>query len=223
MPANELRIRRTTDTESVMVDEFNPLPVSIENPGPSVFGATVTSDLMWRLSKMGRLYIASDADYNDLVTGQTSAANTTPTFLHRVPSGTVAIPLYLNLGQTSTVAGGAIDVIIAISDVDRYSSAGTSERIYNPSKNNPRVPASTFYSGATASDVNGGNRIFGATIGPDVSPAEGAVQGPFWRPEMPYVLEGPASLLVWTYAGTTGPTWFWSYGFAEFTTAEYYG
>lgn len=220
--ASEIGIRRTTDEQIFRVDEFHPLPVSIENAGPSVFGAQVNADLMWRLSKMGRLYIASDADYNDLVTGQTSAANTTPTFLHQVPVGTVAVPLYLNLSQTGTVAGDTISVIIAVSDVDRYASGGTSERIYNPSKNAPRVPTSKVYSGATASDVSGGNRIFGATIGQDVAPAEGAVQGPFWRPEVPYVLEGPASLLVWTYAGTTGPTWFWSYGFAEFTIDEFY-
>ena len=174
-------------------------------------GVNVT-DLLWAMGNEGRLFISSDADQNDAVTGQTSFANTTPTFLHDVPQGVVAIPVFLNLSQSGTVAGGAIDVLIEYDNKKRYASGGTSEKILG--LRGSAVCKSALYTGATATASYGIN-IFRATIGQDVSPAEGAVQGPFWRPEAPYFMEGPASLCIYTYAGTSGPTWLWSYGFIE--------
>lgn len=179
-------------------------------------------DLLWRLAADGRLFVASDADQNDFVTGQTSFAATTPTFLLQVPSNVIAVPIFVNLSQTGSVAGGAVDVLIELDDADRYSSGGTAETMFNPNKfaggalTSPtaRTPACTLYSGATAS-AGYGVRVWGATVGQDVSPAEGAVPGPFWKAEMPYFLSGPAAFLIYTYAGTTGPTWAWSIGWAE--------
>ena len=176
----------------------------------------MNADLMWRLAADGRLFFASDADENDLVTGQTSFAATTPTFILRVPTGTVCVPMAIDLSQTGTVAGGDIGIIAFIDpDTDRWASGGTSETVTAPSKEPLRTPACTLYTGATAAAFSNGGRIWGATVAADVSPAEGAVQGPFWRPAMPYRLVGPASLLVYTYAATTGPTWFWSFHWAE--------
>jgi len=138
-----------------------------------------------------------------------------------VPAGAVALPLFLNLVQTGTVAGGDIDLIIEIDKVKRYSTGGTSEKIYSPMAVGIG-PLSKFYTLPTA--VAGyGVRLVGVDIAADVSPAEGAIQGPFWKPEMPYFLPGPASFLVFTNAGTTGPSWFWSFGWAEFRTDEITG
>lgn len=177
----------------------------------------VMADYLWGLALTDHIFIASDADQDDLVTGQTSFANTTPTFLLDVPPGKVALPLFLNLSQTGTVAGAAIDVIIEIDRVRRFSTGGTSEKAY--STMNGRESGSKLYTGATAS-AGYGLRLWGATLGQDVSPAEGAIQGPFWKPEVPYPLVGPASLLIYTYAGTTGPTWFWTVGYAEWSRTE---
>lgn len=200
---------------------MHPLPTVDVTERPHFGGVHYSADQLWRMGDGGRLYIASDADQNDVVTaGQTSFAATTPTFLLRVPAGTVAVPMFLNLSQTGTVAGGAIDVIIEIDDVDRYSTGGTAETIFNPRKRWNLAPQCSLYSNATAK-AGYGVRLWAATIGQDVSPAEGAIQGPFWRPEMPYFLEGPASLLVFTYAATTAPTWFWSVGWAEFDAETY--
>lgn len=192
----------------------------------ALLGSSISAaDPIWRLSASGRIFIASDADENDLVTGQTSFVATTPTFLLAIPSGTVCLPLFVNLSQTGTVAGGPIDVISYMDNTNRYSSGGTSELVFNPNSRSettngvagPRVNVCTLYSNPTAA-AGVGARIFGATIGQDVSPAEGGVPGPFWRAELPYMLTGPASFLVFTYAGTTGPTWFWSIGWAEWPT-----
>lgn len=185
--------------------------------GPTFRGAPVAADFLWQLGAEGKLFIASDADQNDLVTGQTSFADTTPTFLIDVPAGKVVVPLFLNLSQTGSVAGGDINVIIEIDSKKRYASSGTSEKVFNSRLTGK--PGSVVYSGATAG-AGYGVRIYGVTLAPDVSPAEGPVQGPLWRPEIPYFLQGPASFLVYTYAASTGPTWLWNLGFAEFDTQE---
>ncbi len=167
------------------------------------------------LSSMGRVFYASDADQNDLVTGQTSFANTTPTFVLDVPAGTVAIPLMLRLFQTGTVAGAAVDVIIEFDDADRVTS-GTAETVLSSRTDQPIPPTCTFQSTVTAPSGYG-VRVAGYTLGQDVSPAEGAVNEIIWAPTAGLdLLVGPAAMCVYTYAGTTGPTWFWSAKWAEF-------
>ena len=178
-------------------------------------GVQGVADLIWLFGAEGRLFISSDADQNDTVTGQTSFADTTPTFLLDVPLDTTAIPMFLNLSQTGTVAGGAVDVLVELDIKKRYSTGGTSEKVvgFVPGIQNKCA----LYSTATAF-AGYGVSLWRATIGQDVSPAEGAVQGPFWKPEAPYFLNGPAALNIYTYAGTTGPTWFWSFGWLEIET-----
>ena len=171
------------------------------------------------LALQGRVFICSDADENDRVTGQTSFANTTPTWLLNIPSGTTAIPLYVNLTQAGTVAGGDVSIRIAVDNALRFSSGGTIETVYNPRTSSGLINLCTLYSGATATNAYG-IRLFSAVTAADVSPAEGAVQGPYWQAELPYFLEGPGAFLVYTDAGTTGPTWEWSIAWAEVPTSE---
>ena len=207
------------------INSLNPLPIYVpqDRRGPMVANVPAQADYLWRMAMEGRLFVASDADQNDMVTGATSFANTTPTWLLSVPAGQVALPLWLNLSQSGTVAGAAIDVLVEIDDVNRYASGGTVETVFSAGvKRASRANKCTLYSAPTAA-AGYGVRLWGATLGQDVSPAEGAVQGPFWRPEMPYFLEGPASLLIYTYAGTTGPTWLWAVGWAEWTAEELFG
>lgn len=157
----------------------------------TTIGTNTGLGLMEYLAFEGRLFIASDADENDRVTGQTSFAATTPTFLLHVPDGTTAIPLFVNLTQAGTVAGGDIGIAISIDNAGRYSAGGTAELAYNPRTSSGRVAASTLYSGPTAT-AGYGIRVFSAVTAADVSPAEGAVQGPYWSAEIPYLIEGRA-------------------------------
>jgi hypothetical protein len=177
-------------------------------------GAAYGADLSMQLAQEGRIYVASDADQNDAVTGQTSFANTTPSFLLDVPDGTVAIPLYMNLVQSGTVAGAAITVSMEIDDATRYSSSGTAETILSSRTDDPRAENCVFYSTPTASSGYG-QAIKHWLVGQDVSPAEGAVQNIEWTPSYPILLVGTATWAVYTYAGTTGPTWHWSFAWAE--------
>lgn len=180
------------------------------------------------LAAEGRVFYASDADQNDLVTGQTSFAATTPTFLLQNPatSGRYLVPLQVMLSQSGTVAGGAVDVIVEIDNADRYSSGGTQETPFCARTDSPLGAVAAdgtgsnkciLYSGATAS-AGFGARIDATTLAPDSSPAstEALVQRYIWTPQVGCDILAPgSSFLVYTYAGTTGPTWFWTVKWAE--------
>lgn len=181
------------------------------------------ADILTALTLEGLSFESSDADQNDLVTGQTSFADTTPTFLLKVPRGTVAIPTLVSLGQTGTVAGAAISIIVEKDNVDRYASGGTSEKVFNSRTDLGEIGTQNkclLYSGATAA-AGYGIRLMGKTVGADVDTAEGVDTEYLWTPAGgPDLLIGPAAFLVYTYAGTTGPTWFWTFKWLEFPVAR---
>lgn len=190
-------------------------------PGPSISlkNTNVTADYMWALAARGRVFIGADGDQNDTVTGQTSFANTTPTWSIDVPLGTTCIPLYVDLSQSGTVAGDTIFLIVEIDNADRYASGGTAETVLNARTDATHSPLCTLRSNPTA-EAGYGIRVVSANIAPDVSPAEGIIPGPFIPMPMPFFLVGPAGFLVYTYAGTTGPTWLWSIAWAEIPTRD---
>lgn len=176
------------------------------------------ADLASFLAAEGKVYYASDADQNDLVTGQTSFAATTPTFLLDIPTGTTVIPLMMRLFQSGTVAGAAVDVIMEFDNAARYSAAGTAETVLASKTTGAQATACTLYSNPTAA-AGYGVRVYGATLGQDVSPAEGAVNEVIWTPQGGLdFLVGPAAWATYTYAGTTGPTWLWTFKWAEIPT-----
>lgn len=189
---------------------------------------SISADMLWKLSASGKVFVASDADQDDAVTGQTSFVATTPTFLLDVPLGIVAIPLFFNLSQAGTVAGGDIQVIVEIASGKRYASGGTNKTAaradgapgaFSANTKALNGPLCRLFSNPTGA-AGYGVTPFRVRLAPDISPAEGAVQGPFWTPEVPYFLNGPSSLLIYTYAATTGPTWLWGMGWAELTERD---
>ena len=172
------------------------------------------------LASQGKVFYASDADQNDLVTGQTSFANTTPTFLMDVPEGTTMIPLMMTLYQTGTVAGGPIDVIMELDDTIRLASGGTTETVFCARPRSQYIRKCSLLSGATAA-AGYGIRTGFWKVGADVDTAEGAIYEILWTPTGSLdFLDGPAAWLVYTYAATTGPTWAWTFKWAEMPTAE---
>lgn len=179
-------------------------------------------DILSALAMEGRAFYASDNDQNDVVTGQTSFANTTPTFLLDVPSGTTAIPILVALTQSGSVAGGDIDVIMEIDNADRYASSGTSETVLCARTSGGRSNLCTLYSNPTA-ESGYGVRIWGVHVAPDISPAEGVINELVWTPAgtLDYIV-GPGALAIYTYAGTTGPTWLWTIKWIEIPTADLY-
>lgn len=186
-------------------------------------GAVFTQDHIWQLSQAGRLVIASDADENDRITGATSFAATTPTLLLDVPSGSAAIPVWLDLVQAGTVAGDFIEVAVSL-DVGavRYSSGGTAETKRYIRTDLGFASSCLVYSAPTAAAANTAVAVTRRKLAEDVDLASAdatagnnEVHINFPRDYPGILLVGPASLLVFTYAGTTGPTWEWSLGFLD--------
>lgn len=215
--------RGDSETRDTAVSESHPLPTqTIETmPESPTIRELLTRNIdvaAW-LAAEGRAFYASDADQNDLVTAQTSFADTTPTFMLRVPSGTTCIPLLASLGQTGTVAGDTISAIVEIDNIDRYSTGGTTETVFNSRTYGSIANKCTLLTGATA--LTGyGIRVMGINVAQDVAPAEGISNEVIWTPSGPDFLVGPATFLVYTYAATTAPTWFWTFKWVEFPTAR---
>ena len=203
--------------EAVAVSGLQPLPTRLpQGEGLDSFVKSMAGDLAHRIAIEGRKFYASDGDQNDRVVGQTSFANTTPTFLLQNPvgSGMVVIPLFYSLAQTGTVAGGAIDIITEL-DVDRYSSSGTSETTFSNRPITGRAAEARLWSTPTAT-AGYGVRLAGITAGADVDTAEGALQEYLWTPtSVMDILDPGTCLKVFTFAGTTGPTWYWTFSWAE--------
>lgn len=191
-------------------------------------GAIFTAGMGYKLGLQGRIYCATDADANDVVvSGVTSFADTTPTFLIDVPSGTVCLPQHVQLVQAGSVAGAVIYVTLAIcSTAVSYASGGTAEAVFGARTDKPNTQACSFYSLPTCTTALLTKQVWSAQMGPDISPAEGAVPEFLWTPEKnghPLILVGPASFAVFTYAGTTSPTWLWSVAWAEMPAAAVTG
>lgn len=210
-------------SDGALVNDLNPLPVRMA-PTESFMGAGYSADLMWKLAKAGRIFTYGDADTDDMVAGYAtgSFSSATPTFVLDVPAGVTAIPLVSNLQQGGTVAGGTVFLFITIDDTTRVISPGAFEKPFNPLGT---APQSKLYStsgsiGVTADTNSFGQRVWGTQIGQDVAPAEAAVQAGIWVPEYPLLLRGPASMIWYSHAATTAPTWVWSIAIAEIPTAE---
>lgn len=184
------------------------------------------------LAARGWVYNFSASAANGTTTGTTTYANTTPSWCFHLPAASLyaAIPLYCSLGQTGTVAGGAISVIMEVDNADRYTSGGTAMTCVNSRTDfSNTIPDGAFHeaTGTAITATNAyGNRIWGVTVGQDVSPAEGVSNELVWTPPngtpeflVPTASVG-ASWLINTNAGTTGATWFYSFKVAIFPITE---
>lgn len=178
-------------------------------------------DALGWLSEQGHIYRLGEAALNTTITGATSFATTTPTLGVFVEAGAnyIVIPLELQMMQAGTVAGGAITVLMEVDNADRYSSGGTALTVLRTDMGATSLPTgvtafSTTGSAITATDAVG-IPVRRWLLGPDVSPAEGAVNSVEWGPQAGLEILKPtatagASWLINTSAGVTGPTWLYS-------------
>lgn len=189
------------------------------NKAGLLYGGQRTYDVSWTIAMQGRLFLAGDADQNDRVTGQTSFANTTPTFLLNNPStsGVICIPAFFHIGQTGTVAGGDINIEVEVRSPTAYASSGTAEKAISGALGLSDAPteACVLYTGATASSGYGIAAHGGLTLAADVSPAEGVINLVEIIPAVGTWLYPNSSLQIYTYAASTGPTWRWFAGWYE--------
>ena len=186
-------------------------------------GELVTPALVQSFVSDGRVFHASNpAKQTADAVGSTSYSDTQPAWILDVPTNTSVLLLEFQAKQGGTVAGDLTTYLLTVDTIVRYSSGGTTApTIYNMLAKTTQVRASlctvykhgatplvaaatstqeTISGGEHVADVDAlaGGHIFYSTLG-SVSP---------W-------LIGPASLGIYAYAGTTGPSYFWSLKWAE--------
>ena len=165
----------------------------------------------------GRAFMVSNAARETaLAVGGTSFSDTAPAFILDVPSGTGVVPLEIDLRQGGTVAGGMITVLATLSDKVRRASSGTSHTPQNMRFDEPQSAGCSFYTGATAIANADDITLFGGLYEQDLDGAVGVSQV-HWSARDSYApyLVGPASLVIYTFAGTTQPSWFFTFKWAE--------
>lgn len=167
-------------------------------------------------TRSGRRYCVTHQTIATAVTGQTSFDATTPTFLIYQTSAEGIRQLCLSgleLCQAGTVAGGIIHVVIALDTTNRFSAGGTAVTPQNAlvdSSNAQYANAAgfSFKYNATASAAGSGTRyIKHYTVAPNSS-----APVPFALDTEDSIQIGKTgSILVYTYAATTGPTWHFNF------------
>lgn len=188
-------------------------------------GSAFTNEYLELLAREGRIFVAGDSTLVATITGRTSIATTTPDLLLNVPSGTIAIPLWLQLSQTGTVAGGEITVHLEMDNANRYTSGGTVETVLSSRTDNPTSNQCTLYSSSsaiTATDAYGMGLWHGEFI-QDVDPAVAdnfAWHNWEWTPRFPVYIVGAGAFLVYTGAATTGASYYWNFAWAEIPSTE---
>lgn len=176
-------------------------------------------DLISALCNDGYVWRTSDADANDVITAQTSFADTSPTLIVEVPANFILIPVEVCFAQAGTVGTGPLTLIVERDNIAKRSASGTSElqvncndRFASATKN------ATVYTGATGT-AGYGMRLMGKQVGADVDSAEGVDTEYLWTPNGIELIGGSTSvggsLVVYLYSTAgTGPTVYWGAKYA---------
>lgn len=179
---------------------------SFDRVAPGIVG-----DLLYP-SRLGAMFSTTHQTPGTNPTGQTAFAATTPTFLiYQAAAVNRVILEQIELTQTGTVAGGAIDIYIAIDTASRYSAAGTPVVPQNMNAESTEAATFTFTHSATASAAGGGTRyIYSRTIAASVGAEPHIIdlQGAG-------IIGATGSILVYTVAAVTGPTWKFNFRVAQ--------
>lgn len=145
------------------------------------------------------------------VTGQTSFAATTPTFLlYQAGVASRLVLAGMTLTQIGAVAGGNIGIALAIDSANRYASGGTAITPAPMLAGGSRAALATFRTGATASAAGSGTKYIFETL---VAASVGEVTSLDFKDGI--IIPATGSVLIYTWAAVTGPTWAFSIEFTE--------
>lgn len=172
-------------------------------------------------AKSGRRFAVTHQSPGTAVAGQTSFSATTPTFLLYQSAGPRRVVLSsLNLSLVSPAPGGPVNVLVVLDRTSRYSSGGTLVAPQNfladsGDANDANTAGFTFRTNPTATAAGAGADVpryaYHWLVSPSVlSPVplsvdfgDGAVIGK------------TGSILVYTWAATTAPSWVFAFDFIE--------
>jgi len=172
-------------------------------------------------AKSGRRFAVSHQTPGTAIVGQTSFVATTPTFLVSQTAGAKRVVLSsLNLSLVAPAAGGPVNVLVALDRTNRYSAGGTAVTPQNLLAD-PDDPA----------DANAAG--FSFRTNPTASAAGVGANVPryCWHWTIPRVVANPTpfsvgfedgavigktgSILIYTWATGTAPSWLFSYEMIE--------
>lgn len=159
-----------------------------------------------------RRFVVTHQTPDTLITGQTSFAATTPTFLIRQSATSVRLVLRsILLAQGGVPASGLVRVVVALDTADRLSVAGTTHTPQQLNSLSSRASGITaFHTSPTATAAGAGTRYILETASP-----AGLGTNININFKDSVITNTTSSILVYTWA-TTGPQWFWNFEWAEF-------
>ena len=182
-------------------------------------GELVVPEHVFQMVSEGRAFCAANPTVGTAVAaGGLSFSATAPAFSVDVPAGTVLIPLAISLAQAGTVAGGPITVAMVIDQAIRYSSSGAAITSKPMRSDAPVAQNCTWYSNATVAAAVTPITFWSALINQSVTTTANSTQSVYltrYNSALP-VLVGPASLIIYTYAATTQPSWLFNFTWAEY-------
>lgn len=159
-----------------------------------------------------RRYTISHQTPGTAVTGQTSFVATTPTFmLYKTSSNTTTrtVISLIGLEQVGTVAGGAITILAAVDPTNRFSAGGTAivpQLTSTQQVTSGTTPDFTFKYNATATAA-GAVDSAPRYVNCGTFPAITGTTLPTIDCQDEFIIKGPGSFLLYTYATGTGPSW----------------
>lgn len=165
-------------------------------------------------SFQGQRFAATHQTPTTDVTGQTSFDATTPTFLFYQTGAASRLCLSsMQLSQSGTVAGGDIFITLAVDNTNRYASLGTLVTPQNMNAADTTAANVTFRYNPTATAAGSGTRYLGTWV---ANADTGIITTLDFQDAVQIGVTG--SILVYTWAATTAPSWKFVFELAEFTT-----
>jgi len=150
----------------------------------------------------GRRFAVAHQTPGTQITGQTSFVATTPTFLIRQAAASHRVVLSnFALCQDGTPAGGTIHVAVVLDPADRYSTGGSAITPQATMSDSEESAGFTFRTNPTATSPSSARILYEWT--------QPVWAGSVFNPDLHdgVVLGTTGSILVYTWAATTAPTW----------------
>jgi len=168
------------------------------------------------LVEEGKVFHVTNPTVGTEIVGQTSYVATATTFSFRNLGSKLMVPLWARLVQADAVAGGRIIVHTQVVETDQFTS-GTALPIANSNWRNKDAPGVLAYHTATLPAFTTGNarlvhtgEYFQTVTAANNDNVINAVTLPGFVGVRPN-----GGLHIYTWAGTTGPSWSFDIGWAE--------
>lgn len=165
-----------------------------------------------RLLFQGRRFIATHQTQGTTITGQTSFAATTPTFLLRQNATTVRVVIRnIALTTMGTAPGGNVNIAVVVDTANRFSAGGAAVVPQNLNEASATASGITsFLTNPTATAEGATHRVVTQTgIGTTVPTTV------FIDYKDGLFLSVTSSLLVYTWAASTAPSWLFNFEWSE--------